>query len=281
MVYCPYTDSEMSPSDCSSEHILPLSLGGMNGIELPVSRLHNSKLGSEVDGAVANDFLVMMRRNTFDVRGHSGKRPVFIAKHSSDASTDAPLQVELDRYERQLRIWDPVVRQPHSAGVPKQLHLNIRLNRDIEFRFLAKTALSAGYFLYGDLFRRKVKHDELRLIMDFTLEEMGDRKYTIQTLGDDRFTTAMHPMLLKFREICKAALPSSVIGLVPSSNGLTTFAGILGEYLGMLNTPADTSAFPNEGEFIWGHLILFDRTNGAQRMSFAEALRRFSSTPAL
>jgi hypothetical protein len=56
-VYCPYTDLQLAESECSPEHIVPLSLGGTNGFELPVSASFNSKLGHEIDGAMANDFL--------------------------------------------------------------------------------------------------------------------------------------------------------------------------------------------------------------------------------
>lgn len=186
MVYCPYTNSELPAAECNSEHILPLSLGGMNGIELPVSRAENSKIGSEIDGAIANDFLVMMRRNNFDVRGHSGNRPVFVAKRSFDAATDAPLQVEMDERKRTLAVWDSVSRQTLVGEKPSALKLDIQLRNDIELRFVAKAALSAGYYVYGDLFRHNVDHAELRLIMYVAMNQMGARTYSIRTRADDR-----------------------------------------------------------------------------------------------
>ena len=48
-VYCPYTDREIPESKSSSEHIIPLSLGGVNGFEIPVDATFNSTLGSEID----------------------------------------------------------------------------------------------------------------------------------------------------------------------------------------------------------------------------------------
>jgi hypothetical protein len=36
-------------------------------------------------------------------------------------------------------------------------------------KFVAKVALSAGYFVYGDLFRRNVKHSDFRAIMNFDI----------------------------------------------------------------------------------------------------------------
>ena len=258
---------------CSPEHIIPLALGGINGIEIPVSRSHNSSLGSAIDGAIANDFFILMRRNKFDVRGHSGKRPVFVAKRSSNTKTGAPLQAELDQFERELRVWDPVARQHVADNSPEVLSLNISVKTDIELRFVAKTALSAGYFVYGEAFRENVLHDELRLLMNNTIQALGDRIYSIKTLGDDRFSKQTSPILQKFREMCKAVAPCSIVGLVPNSRSLTTFVGILGEYVGMLNTPAKTTSFPNDGTFRWGHVIVFDRSTGPRRLSFEEALR--------
>ena len=57
MIYCPYTDRNLSEWETSAEHIIPLSLGGTNGLELPVEPALNAQLGSEIDGALANEFL--------------------------------------------------------------------------------------------------------------------------------------------------------------------------------------------------------------------------------
>ena len=35
-IYCPYTDQEINEGETSKEHIIPLSLGGVNGFEIPV-----------------------------------------------------------------------------------------------------------------------------------------------------------------------------------------------------------------------------------------------------
>jgi len=87
LIYCPYTDREISESDANREHIIPLSLGGLDGFEIPVCRDFNSKVGSKIDGALANDFLILMKRNELDVRGHSNKKPKAVAKKSTDTST--------------------------------------------------------------------------------------------------------------------------------------------------------------------------------------------------
>ena len=57
MIYCPYTDKYLSTNEVNREHIIPLSLGGVNGFEIPVSIDFNSKAGSNIDGALANDLI--------------------------------------------------------------------------------------------------------------------------------------------------------------------------------------------------------------------------------
>jgi len=48
---------------------------------------------------MANDFLVLMDRNKYDIRGHCKKRPVYIAKKSINQDSGIPLQVHLDQIE--------------------------------------------------------------------------------------------------------------------------------------------------------------------------------------
>ena len=74
-VYCPYTDREIPERESSSEHIIPLSLGGVNGFEIPVDATCNSTLGGGIDGKLATEFLWELRRTEHDARGHSGKEP--------------------------------------------------------------------------------------------------------------------------------------------------------------------------------------------------------------
>jgi hypothetical protein len=58
-VYCPYTDRDLDIEETNREHIIPLALGGVDRFEIRVCREFNSTVGSDVDGALANDFLVI------------------------------------------------------------------------------------------------------------------------------------------------------------------------------------------------------------------------------
>ena len=105
MIYCPYTDQDIPEVRASPEHIIPLSLGGVNGFEIPVDAAFNSKVGTVLDGALANEFLFALRRTEFDTRGHSGKRPSAIIKNASYGDENRPAQAHFHRRDG-LRIWD-------------------------------------------------------------------------------------------------------------------------------------------------------------------------------
>jgi hypothetical protein len=270
MIYCPYTNSEIENSKANCEHIIPLALGGMNGFEIPVCKSFNSDVGSKIDGKLAADFLVLMKRNEHDVRGHSGKRPEFVAKHSVNCDTGTPIQVTFDR-KAGLKEWCPITKRYLAKGESSSFSTRIEMSLDIDTQFVAKTALSAGYFTYGDLFRNGVKHEELRFIMNNNPAKMGDEIYDIETRVDWRFSDDPNEKLEVFRLLCRRLDGSSVVGLVPSSNSLSIFVGILGYYMGMVNVPARTNDFPNEGSYHWGHVIC--PQNGVlKRTSFKRAL---------
>ncbi|MGE0516336.1 MAG: hypothetical protein AB7O71_20530 [Hyphomicrobiaceae bacterium] len=92
MPYCIYTVREVAVGDGNSDHIIRLSLGGLNGFETWCDAVYNSNIGSKVDGAIANDFLVMARWNA-DARGHSDKPPLPVWKRSTIAGK--PVQIKL------------------------------------------------------------------------------------------------------------------------------------------------------------------------------------------
>lgn len=272
MIYCPYTDREISESEANREHIIPLSLGGLDGFEIPVCKDFNSKVGSKIDGALANDFLILMKRNELDVRGHSNKKPKAVAKKSTDTSTGKPVQVAFDRHEG-LKIWCPITKR-HLQG-ERTFQSSVSLDMDAGLKFVAKVALSAGYFVYGELFRRHVRHDEIRFIMNHDLRNSPSQVITISTRVDDRFNQDENPDLEVFRMLCGKLGNSSVVGLVPGPENIGIFVGVLGHYMGMLNVPANTESFPAEGEYDLGHVVCLQNGN-IVRVSFRRAIERMA-----
>lgn len=271
MPYCPYTDSEISIEECSSEHIFPLSLGGVNGFEIPIYAPFNSKVGSKIDGAMANSFFILNRRNQFLTKGHSKKHPVYIAKNAMGMESNRPMQIHLDRHGN-FKTWDPIRSIETKNRIPENMSFSVELDIHLGIRFCAKVALSTGYFIYGDLFRHNVKHAELRALMNHSLTELGDKLYDFETLADTDLQSENQPQVQIFRHICDSASPYSVVGLVPSPTRLTVFVGVLGKYIGMLNTPAITKEFPYGGNHDLGHVLYLKPEQGITSRSFRQVL---------
>jgi hypothetical protein len=184
-IYCPYADRDIPISESNTEHIIPLALGGMNGFTIPVSKDFNSRVGSEIDGALANDFLVMSKRDKHGTKGHSKKHPENVFPNASNAETGETLHVTLGQV-RGLRLWDPKQKRD-VTGQGQNVNIGFKVDLDVTLRFVAKVALSVGYLVYGDHFRRHVKHEDFRKIMNQRPTEMGDLFETIEAQYDDRF----------------------------------------------------------------------------------------------
>jgi hypothetical protein len=64
--------------------------------------------------------------------------------------------------------------------------------------------------------------------------------------------------------MCAAAAPRSLVALMPTSQSFAVMVGILGDYMGMVNVPANTKEFPNDGIFRMGHVILLTKPRGTR-----------------
>jgi hypothetical protein len=229
----------------------------MNGFTIPVSKDFNSRVGSEIDGALANDFLVMSKRDKHGTKGHSKKHPENVFPNASNAETGETLHVTLGQV-RGLRLWDPKQKRD-VTGQGQKVNIGFKVDLDVTLRFVAKVALSAGYLVYGDHFRRHVKHEDFRKIMNQRPTEMGDLFQTIEAQYDDRFLEPQTDNQKILRVMMTGFGPHSVIALIPNSRSLSVVVGVLGDYIGMLSVPADTKAFPNSGEYRQGQFFVLKK----------------------
>ena len=284
MIYCPYTDREIPKVLSNPEHIIPLSLGGTNELTIDVDRDSNSQLGHELDGALANDFFVALRRSEYDARGHSGREPWAIFRNASHGNEARPAQVHLHR-RHGLKLWDAKERKlTWGSGT---IQFATRIDIHLPIRFTAKVALAAGYFVYGDRFRHYVDHHQLRKVMQMNLANI-DREEVERKLGETRDTVLADDYLLSehpshkqwqlrcIRMFCDG-IRGSVVVLIPQKERLLVSVGILGKYLALINVPADTEKFPNEGDLEWGHVLaVVDKK--LLRCSWAEGLNQLASS---
>ena len=282
LIYCPYTDREISKAQSSSEHIIPLSLGGTNELTIDVDKESNSQVGHELDGALANDFLVALRRSEYGARGHSGKEPWAIFKNASHGDELRPAQVHLHR-RHGLRLWD--AKENELTLGSGNIQFITQLDVHLPIRFTAKAALAAGYYVYRDHFRHNVDHHQLREIMQTNLTHIDQEKVEERVDGDrdavladdylNELASQAHWQLRCIRTFCDG-IRGSVVVLIPHKERLVVSVGILGKYLALLNVPANTETFPNEGDFEWGH-VLAVVDNRLLRCSWREGLRQLES----
>ena len=256
-VYCPYTDREIEERETSREHIIPMSLGGVNGFEIAVDSVFNSQVGSSLDGALANEFLVSIRRTRYDARGHSGKEPVATIKRATYG--DGRLAHVHFHQEKGIRVWDVKEQKTKQANGP--VHIETTVSVDLPVRFTAKVALGAGYYVYDHPFRKHVDHRQLRDVMNIDPAKLDVSK-SVGSLGlehltlrvDGYFSKPSSGILNVVREFC-SSINGSVVVLMPGDGCFGVAVGILGQYVGMVNVPANTVSFPNQGDFRWGHVV--------------------------
>lgn len=166
-IYCPYSDEKISKDKSNIEHIIPISLGGSNKIEnkIQVSAEVNSKLGSEIDGKLANDFILRAGRSKNNCLGHSRKKDIHPKMIAVDQASGNPVQVTFDQ-KKGVKAYDLINKKYLSGrrkiidGIPPPIQL------DVYPRFLAKVALAYGYKIYGDKFIKYIDHNYLRLMMN-------------------------------------------------------------------------------------------------------------------
>ncbi len=282
MIYCPYSDRELPEHKTNREHIIPLALGGVDGFAISVDAVVNSHLGTTLDGPLANELLFALRRTKYNARGHSGKEPLATIKNASHGSDNRPAQVSFHS-KKGLNIRDARDRKEVTKSVGA-FRISTSLNIDLPLRFTAKVALAAGYYVYGNLFRDHVDHHRLRHAMNTDPAKLDLRN--LAALGPEHFTLGVDSYLHEpptdedvtiLRAFC-STVRGSVVVLMPGPDCFGTGVGILGQYLGMIIVPAKTTAFPNDGDYAWGHVVA--SVDGMlRRCSWVHGLTGWTRTP--
>ena len=279
MVYCPYTDRDIPETETNSDHVIPLSLGGVTGFEITVDADFNATVGSKLEGSLANEFIWALARTKYDARGHSGKEPQAIIRNATYGDECRVAQVYFHN-KQGVRLWD--VRDGEFKSGRSSIKINSSLNIDLPIRFTAKVALGAAYYVYGNVFRENVDHQQLREVMLCRDLSKLDLSKTPEGLGIDRRTLTADSYLHEratqddlqcIRLLC-SAVRGSVVMLIPGTDSLRVAVGILGRYLAMVNVPANTKSFPNSGEFSWGHVIALSDKK-VYRASVADGISQF------
>ncbi len=278
-IYCIYTGKEIPIDKANSEHIIPLSLGGVNGFEILVDADFNAELGSKIDGKLANDFLIMIDRKKKNVRGHSRKDVDMRWKKSLFKDSQEPVQIEFINYGTKVypKIYSPIKRTYLDAEEigDRLIESQIVMDRFIRLKFSAKTALSAGYYVYEDLFKKHVDLESLRALMTMNKSNMDEVLSHSKLRVADQFSYPLCNQkeqldVMMFKKMCEN-FDSSCVMFILSTNNIIITIGILGEYIATINVPAETHLFPNEDKYRLGHVV-FLQNGKIKRQSFHSAV---------
>jgi hypothetical protein len=251
MTYCIYTDKDTT--DPSPEHIIPLSLGGHNGFTIQVDRKFNNDIGSKVDGKLANDFLVLFERDRNDAVGYSGKSPKPRAKNGNLVD-GTPVQTTFGK--EGLKIFDLVKKKEilRADGRGKIINCqNINIDLDIDLMFVAKVALAAGYFAYGEAFKEYVETDEFRKIMNFDKQNIPKQSSAkvYSRFHEPKPAEDMFHILKMATELGNC---SSVV-MMPSKESFGVAVSVLGKFMGFVSVPSNSACLPNSDNYQYGHCI--------------------------
>jgi len=254
--FCIYEGRFFPSDELNVEHVIPLALGGVNSFAIRASKEFNSTIGAGIEGKLAAELAMWQRRNEFDVRGHSGKRPVPTFKSGRIEELDLPVQVQLDKKNRAIKLYSPrhgrFLEDHESAG--QTIKFATTLDLTVKVRFAAKVALGAGYFAYGSKFAEFAQVEHLRALVRLNVDEMSDDLAVV-----DPLTGELSEQQKIIRGLGKLVGHSSVL-IVPSRNDISICVTCLKEFCGILRVRADTGSLPDEGHFKWGHILASDGT---------------------
>jgi hypothetical protein len=270
-MYCIYTDKEISHKEATKEHVIPLSLGGSDEFVISVDRDSNAKIGSKIDGALANDVGMQFLRKAHNLRGHSNKEVKVRLKSSRLQPTGEKVHVTF--HQKHVEFYDVINQRSLDPGVKRDVEAQVYVDAMCRTRFTAKTLLATGYYVYGDLFRQHADHPSLRTYMNRTFARPGaEVQYTNLRLYDPCSPVApAHVATYEtMKEIC-AWLKSSCVVIMLCQDSVIGTVGILGELIASINVPAKAEMLPNSGDYRLGHVIYFP--NGRLvRKSFYDAV---------
>jgi hypothetical protein len=143
-------------------------------------------------------------------------------------------------------------------------------------RFLAKAALGGGYFVYGDALLDAIDCASLRkiILLDPIAAKQDAALLACNFQICDRFHADARPNgpLHTYRVACEMTRRSLFIAQ-PHANGIAFHVGVVGNYIGTIFCPGDTTEIPMEEGLHEGGQALFLAPGQMTKVGFHEALR--------
>lgn len=272
---CPYLNRHVQEHDVTEDHIVPLSLGGCNQLTVAVAREANSRIGTEIEGALANEFFPANHRIAADAQGHNRRSPTFKIKNASSSNHAGPVRVSLS--PKQIECFDPIQHKSLDRLSDISFDVKVQLDRfyQLRARFLAKVALGICYYEFGQVFHIHAKHNDLRRVLwaragspvwcDPDLPITVDMPVT----GEE----CRSHVSVSIRHISRSVGRRSCLAIVPASGRLNVCVGILGHYAGLIGFDCEVERLWKEPGNRYGIFFLI-RDKLPIRMGLREAMER-------
>lgn len=259
--WCPYTGKLHPPDEMTEDHVIPLSLGGHNGLTIRASREGNAHVNRLLDEPIAkHPFVANMRR----VRGLTGRRGKLPVVKWPSAVGNIPAVVNWSSPKLELETFRGTA--PYGINLRRALHPGEQFKSEISFsadQFLSfgcRLALGAAHHLFGETFRLHGYHDELRALMN-SPTSLKDLQFGLANARGSGFFWALSwPRRADELEPLWPALCQRTDGhLVFAEHtvrelilGVSLFGGFFQWYF---NITKDSRAFPIGGDFELGAVV--------------------------
>lgn len=276
-MYCIYTDRDVAEADGNMDHVIPLSLGGADDFTVWAEEKFNSRMGGTVDGAIHRDFFLAPALKDSGVKGHNRKTATPRVRGATIDSRPAQVSLTAEGF----KVWDARARRDLADEEVAGSEIGLRFTVDAfsALRFIAKAALGGGYAVYGEPFRRSVDCDVLRRVIELDVVQARTDP-VLQNAGlvvCDRWDEDSQPGRPGYlcRVLCEQ-VPRSMLICQVFADGIAFHVGIVGEFLGTLMCPGDTSELPNKGDYKGGHAVVL-APGKTERLAFDALLREFQA----
>lgn len=269
-MYCIYSGKEIAEINSNIEHIIPLSLGGCDELIIRVDKNINSKIGSQIDGKLTQDFLIALDRVKVGNRGHSNKEPMYTVQ----AKTEDGKPLISTFTTEALKFFDP--KEKVYVDYSGKISMSTNINLDLRLKFVAKVALAVGYFLFEKRIEDYTDCDALRMIITTdNLKELLENNSN--KFEEMRFYDSLHeindldkPMMEIYTLYCQYIKKSNILWTY-SSESIIVHVAIFGKFVGLINFKAKVDKIPHNEDDWLGHIMICDE-NRLIRKSWRAAI---------
>lgn len=269
-MYCIYSGKEIDEKASNIEHIIPISLGGCDELTIRVDREINSKIGSQIDGKLTQDFLIALDRVKNGDRGHSKKTP----KYTVQSKTQEGKTVISTFTSQALQFYDPVIKD--YVDISGKVTMNTKIDMDLRLKFVTKVALGVGYYLFGKGFEEYTDCDSLRMILtEENLSKLFEKQS--EKFEGMRFYDSLHqindadkPIMEIYKLFCQYSKKTNILWSY-SQESIIVHVAIYGKFIGLINFKAKRNIIPEIKDCWLGHIMICDE-NRLIRKSWREAI---------